>query len=112
MKRVQRRRTKGFKMPENCFYVGRPTKFGNPFLVERFGREKAVEWFRECIYNNVMCYAYLDELEASTAHNHMKYISENIELLRGKDLSCFCSLQQNCHADVLLEYLNYETPKS
>lgn len=109
MKRVQRKRTKGFKMPENCQYVWRPTKFGNPFSVERFGREKAVEMFRECLRNNTMCYVYLDELEATTAFDHMKYISENIELLRGRDLSCFCSLDQVCHTDILLEYLNYDT---
>lgn len=109
MKRIQRKRSKGWKMPENCIYVGRPTKFGNPFSVDQFGREKAVEMFRECLYNNVMCYVYFDELEATTAYNHMKYISENIELLRGKDLACFCSLDQICHADVLFEYLNYDT---
>ena len=29
--RIQRRRTKGWRMPKNCVYVGRPSKFGNPF---------------------------------------------------------------------------------
>lgn len=29
--RIQRKRTKGWKMPENTVYVGRPGKFGNPF---------------------------------------------------------------------------------
>ena len=74
--------------------------------MEKLSPEKAVEMFRECVENNSMCYAYLDEPEATTAFNHMKYISENIELLRGKNLACFCSLQQNCHADVLLEMLS------
>lgn len=106
MKRIQRKRTKGWKMPENCRYVGRPTKFGNPFSVERFGREMAVEMFHECLSNNAMCYAYLDKLEATTAFNHMKYISEHIEELRGKNLACFCALDKICHADVLLEILS------
>ena len=106
MKRIQRRRTKGWRMPENTIYVGRPSRWGNPFSVKEFGREKAVEMFRECVENNSMCYAYLDEPETTTAFNHMKYISENIELLRGKNLACFCSLQQKCHADVLLEILS------
>lgn len=109
MNRIQRKRTKGFKMPENCTYVGRPTKFGNPFSVEQFGREKAVEMFSECLDNNVMCYIYLDELEATTAFNHMKHISKNIEELRGKNLACFCSLDQICHADVLLNILQNGT---
>jgi hypothetical protein len=29
--RIQRRRTKGFKLPSNCIYVGRPSKYGNPY---------------------------------------------------------------------------------
>ena len=32
-KRIQRRRTKGWRMPEGAVYVGRPTIFGNPFRV-------------------------------------------------------------------------------
>ena len=31
MKRIQRKRTKGWRMPENAKYIGRPTKWGNPF---------------------------------------------------------------------------------
>jgi len=30
-KRIQRKRTRGWKMPKNTVYVGRPTKWGNPF---------------------------------------------------------------------------------
>ena len=32
-KRIQRKRTAGWKMPENTIYVGRPSKWGNPFEV-------------------------------------------------------------------------------
>jgi len=32
-KRIQRRRTKGWRMPEGAVYVGRPTKWRNPFVV-------------------------------------------------------------------------------
>ena len=31
--RVQRKRTKGWKMPPNTVYVGRGSKWGNPFIV-------------------------------------------------------------------------------
>ena len=31
--RIQRRRTKGWRMPEGAVFVGRPTKWGNPFVV-------------------------------------------------------------------------------
>ena len=32
--RIQRKRTKGFKMPIGVIYVGRGSKFGNPFKLE------------------------------------------------------------------------------
>ncbi len=31
--RIQRKRSRGWKMPENTVYVGRPTKWGNGFSV-------------------------------------------------------------------------------
>lgn len=31
-----------------------------------------------------------------------------LDPLRGKDLSCFCLLDQPCHADILLELANQE----
>jgi len=37
--RVQRKRTKGWKMPENTAYVGRPTKFGNIYKVGKTIKE-------------------------------------------------------------------------
>jgi hypothetical protein len=30
-RRIQRRRMKGWRMPDDAVYVGRPTKWGNPF---------------------------------------------------------------------------------
>lgn len=32
--RIQRKRTKGWRMPQGAVYVGRPTKWGNPFAVD------------------------------------------------------------------------------
>jgi len=106
MKRVQRKRTKGWKMPENAKYVGRPTKWGNPFRVEELGAEEAVKRYKECILNNAMCYAYIDdETEASIQFDRFKWMAENLEQLRGLDLACFCSLSSPCHADALIELL-------
>ena len=105
MKRVQRKRTKGWKMPKNTKYVGRPTKWGNPFLVEDLGAEKAVKRYKECILNNAMCYYYFDEIEASIQFYKFRWMVENLGQLRGLDLACFCPLDQPCHADVLLELL-------
>ena len=32
-KRIQRRRTKGWRMPEGAVYVGRGSKWGNPLML-------------------------------------------------------------------------------
>ncbi len=58
-RRVQRKRTKGFRLPEGCVYVGRPTKWGNPFVAFQDGHvaydphsvspEIAVESFRRLV---------------------------------------------------------------
>jgi hypothetical protein len=45
-KRIQRKRTKGWRMPEGAVYVGRPTKWGNPFDVATYGRDLAIRNFR------------------------------------------------------------------
>lgn len=74
-------------MPENTVYVGRGSKFGNPFTVEEYGREAAVSKFRSRV----------TEMIASG--------SIDINELKGKDLACWCKENQKCHADVLLELL-------
>jgi hypothetical protein len=34
--RIQRRRTRGWRMPEGAVYVGRPTRFGNPWVFRTY----------------------------------------------------------------------------
>ena len=47
---VQRRRARGWRLPAHTIYVGRPTAWGNPFPVYRFGRETAVtRWSTEML---------------------------------------------------------------
>lgn len=103
MKRIQRKRTKGWKMPDNAVYVGRPSKWGNPFCAEDYSAHGAVERYRECILNNSMSYAYLDEPVAGEWFDRFKWIAENLKRLEGKDLACWCPLSSPCHADVLIE---------
>jgi len=101
--RIQRKRTKGWKMPEGAVYVGRPTQWGNPFKVNnamcgRLSREQAVESYRRLIAVN----------QNGLVHwNRVRFTPQQIEReLRGKDLACWCPLDQPCHADVLLELAN------
>ena len=65
-------------------YVGRPSKWGNPFVVGRDGtRDEVVEKFRAWI----------------VAQSHLM---ADLGELKGKDLVCWCS-PAKCHADVLIE---------
>ena len=48
-KRIQRRRTRGWRMPEGAIYVGRPTKWGNPYLVGPYSQKGAVWRYADLI---------------------------------------------------------------
>ena len=93
-RRVVRRRTKTWKMPANTVYVGRPSVWGNPFVVgseliggEKLSAEKSIALYRQY---------------AREAFNERDLRA----CLRGKNLACWCPLDQPCHADVLLEMAN------
>lgn len=109
-KRIHRKRIKDYSQPLGTIYVGRPSKFGNPFKVtDKITSDKAVEMYKECILNNAMAYAYCnlyDELWGSEVFEHFNWISANIHKLKGANLSCWCPLSQKCHADILLKYSN------
>lgn len=96
--RIQRKRTKGWKMPPNTVYVGRPTKWGNPFRAEEWGRDIAVHNYEIMI------------LDRPFATKGPDYVAEIQRELRGKNLACWCPLDQPCHADVLLEIANGTEP--
>lgn len=88
-KRIQRRRAKGWRMPSTAIYVGRGTPWGNPYTVEEHGRDEAIALYR----------AHLADFARRSPAAYRHFLGP----LRGKDLACWCSLEQACHADVLLE---------
>lgn len=97
-KRIQRKRTKGWKMPPNTVYVGRPTRWGNPFRVNGL---IDVRGHDEPITINCNLAVALYERNLRTEERLLVFID-----LHGKDLACWCPLDQPCHADVLLEIAN------
>jgi len=79
-------------MPKNGIYVGRPTKWGNPFKISSaVPRAKAVA-------------LYEDRLRKMSAKERNAFL----EPLRGKSLGCWCPLNEPCHADVLLKWAHTE----
>lgn len=103
-KRIQRQRTRGWRMPEGAIYVGRPTEWGNPWKV---GDHLIVEWplhtaertARELVITLALSVALYAEAFAPNA-------AEAIAELGGRDLACWCRLDRPCHADVLLQMAN------
>lgn len=113
-KRIQRKRTKGWKMPKNTVYVGRPTKWGNPFKVDKSQRCGALGFFRgvaDTPRHAVIFYRqYLEGLmDKQCMYEHPEHYCPReaiVRQLKGKNLACWCPLKQPCHADILLEIAN------
>lgn len=92
-KRIQRRRTKGWRWPDGAILVGRPTKWGNPWRVGIDGNAG------DC----VLKYARLVLIENVWSEPNVMQIQRE---LRGQDLLCWCPLSRLCHADVLIAIAN------
>jgi hypothetical protein len=92
-RRIQRRRVKGWKMPPNTVYVGRPTKWGDHFEV---GPDSS----HEDVVRAYRCWIEDDRFLAS----HLIAVMQ--KELAGRNLACWCPLDKPCHADILLEMAN------
>ena len=112
-RRVQRKRTKGWRMPENTVSVCRPSKWGNPYKVGVPVQNQAS--LMSCIMSGAVGprewqeNAELDTEQAVTLYEyHLTQGGRYLPLaeLRGKNLACFCPLGKPCHADVLLRWAN------
>ena len=102
MERIQRRRCRGWRMPADAVYVGRPTRWGNPFPVDQYGRGGAIARYREWITTGT------DRLPIGSRGRCLDPVRCRAELptLRGRDLACSCAPGLPCHADVLIELAN------
>jgi hypothetical protein len=101
--RVQLRRTKGWRMPENTVKVDRSTKWGNPFVVGEHGTQA------ECVRSLELLLGGQINVTLPNAAQQQRYLDmarRDHGLLRGRNLACWCRLDQPCHADVLLRLAN------
>ncbi len=105
-KRIQRKRTKGWRMPENSTYVGRGSKWGNPYKVGKLQlhtNKEVVEAFENYVH-------WINEkLGHCLEYDNSAFRWDNIkEELKGKNLACWCKIGDACHGDFLLEVANGE----
>lgn len=117
--RIQRQRTKGWRMPPNTVYVGRPTIWGNPFrpgekpegkkdsAAIRYAKKQ--NWFGHPLTAEQAIVLYEIYIKEALLSNTSPLPSDGLASLQGKNLACWCPLTDNhhpCHADVLIRLAN------
>ncbi|MFF8544789.1 DUF4326 domain-containing protein [Streptomyces werraensis] len=106
--RTQRRRTAGWRAPDNTKYVGRGTRYGNPYMVVRTtdgsyaipAAEQNGKW---------PTFDYENDARQEAVRLYRQHLADNLDLvgrarreLAGHNLMCWCPEDSPCHADVLL----------
>jgi len=115
-RRIQLRRTKGWRKPPDAIVVARPTKWGNPYAVGDWVTITAFDGFSVEVPlaadEAVILYRELMLVRCATDFPHPEDRAygqrwlDDLEGLRGHDLACWCQLDRPCHADVLLDLAN------
>lgn len=123
--RIQRQRTRGWRMPPNTVSVTRPGKWGNPFFIinEEGGpwvtdlRDRSMPVLNDEV-KRLLGLPLVCSLNWSSAHRGVVELfraqccDRSFAELRGKNLACWCPLTNEhggrfwCHADVILERAN------
>lgn len=109
-KRIQLKRTRGWRKPDGAVVVSRPGMFGNPFTFKAadaagYTRKGAVAAFEDWLAGNPWACG------ADHYETRRQAVLERLHELRGKDLACWCPIISHgtyvpCHADVLLSLAN------
>jgi hypothetical protein len=73
------------RVPSGAVKVTRPGRWGNPYKVADYGLTRALELYRQHLAD------------------HPERVERARRELAGKDLACWCPLDQPCHADILME---------
>jgi hypothetical protein len=100
--RVQRRRVAGWRMPPGTVYVGRPSKWGNPWRAGQVRGDGT--WPPLTAAQAAARYErWLASRSSQPEHGvDRAVILRDLAELRGKNLACWCPADEPCHADVLL----------
>jgi Domain of unknown function (DUF4326) len=96
--RIQRQRTRGWRMPANATYIGRPSPWGNPWALgepEIGTRPDGTPWDIGDVLRWYRGYAAFRRIQDPSW----------LDPLRGRDLACWCPITAGCHGDVLLQML-------
>lgn len=121
--RIQRKRTAGWRMPENAKYVGRPGKWGNPYwhVEQLHGLDRSLALYANTargIWDPTLVGDWSDIYVRQVYDLHTNWLKRigghPVEIARselaGWDLACWCSLGRRCHVPTLLEIANGDQP--
>ena len=112
-KRIQLSRAKGWRLPSRTVKVDRSTRWGNPYVVGgKIDMKQARRWGW-----NISPAGQKEPVCASCAQESVKRFRHALfwdaavhdfvrNELGGRDLACWCGLDEPCHADVLIEIAN------
>lgn len=88
MERIQRQRKAGWRTPPKTRYVGRGSQLGNPYRIDLHGTRDEV------------IFKFFDDLVHDRLPFKYEYLKARLEPY--DYISCYCKLDQHCHADVLI----------
>lgn len=120
--RIQRSRKRGWRMPDGAVYVGRPSKWGNPWALHKVTHPE----FGDCYqirHTDGRIFGHPDGTPGHWSHKNAIWWAARLygetvvwpdpEMqaairaeLAGKTLACWCPESQPCHGDTLLEIAN------
>jgi hypothetical protein len=107
--RVQLSRAKGWRMPPDTVKADRATDLGNPFPVDVYGRQGAVDRHRRWLEGS-MSGREMSETSRCDRWPDVSLVTvrtwqrEALARTGAKNLACWCALGEPCHVDNLLAY--------
>jgi hypothetical protein len=108
--RIQRRRTRGWRAPDGAVYVGRGPgrtgRWGNPFVVVGDPAHAAALFRAWLDHGAPATLADRTSEERQELADRREWMRSHLAELAGRDLMCWCPLDQPCHADHLLAVAN------
>ena len=107
-RRVQLRRTRGWRKPAGSVVVARPSRWGNPWVVHQHGAgcaDRCPEWSQPTPAAAVLAFRHAVLFPLIGQPTVPDPDTIRVELA-GRDLACWCPPGQPCHADVLLALAN------
>lgn len=111
-KRVQMSRQHPWRADNpDAVIVARPSKWGNPYRFDDLIINDDNPYSKDRDGGAPALYVDADLAVALyrrmiTSAGHARWLLLDLDELTGKDLACWCALDQPCHADVLLELAN------